>query len=130
MEYVSMKISTILIEADQSQQITGAYTSQWDQDTRKAKGYCAIGKIACATDSISMYGHLPSEQWLFTKLKIPKKFKEMKINCTICEENLRDLGSDDIYIWEGVLPSYIVHLNDDHGQTFLEIGKYLESIGL
>ena len=127
------KISQILIDADQSLQIKEAYTKDWNEDTKIAKGYCAIGMIACTTKTIGQYGYVGSEYMMFEKLKIPKKFRHMDIICKLCEkveekDAKRSYCKNNVY--GGRLPSYIIHLNDDHGKTFKYIGKYLEKLGL
>ncbi len=130
---MKVKMSQILINADQSLQTTGSYTRHWDEETKTAKQYCAIGMIACTTKTIGQYGYVGSEYMMFEKLKIPKKFRNMWITCKLCEKvKLKDarrgFSQENNYV--GKLPSYIIHLNDDHEWTFLQIGEYLKELGL
>ena len=129
---MKVKMSQILMEADQSQQVKHAFTVDWDAKTEKAKGYCAVGKIACETKNIDG-GYVGSEMILFERLKIPKKFRHMDIICKLCARVKKPelaLGYHRNNPWGGKLPSYIIHMNDDHDKTFKYIGRYLKKLGL
>ncbi len=126
-----MKISTILIEADQSQQTYDRYLAGWDSESMKADMYCAVGKLACVSGSVNRFGDIDNERtWLKLKFKIPFFKIDKNIKCMACVEKKPLL--DPVKFKKphvGSLPNTIVHLNDDHRLTYKQIGRYMKRLG-
>jgi len=58
-------MSKILMDADQKLQITGNYLTGWDEKIQKAKGYCALGMLACKTKNVSFSGYVSeTNEWI------------------------------------------------------------------
>jgi len=126
-------MSKILMVADQELQITGAYLRDWDEKTQKAMGYCALGILACQTKNVSVNGLVPeSTEWIGRTFDIHHGGMYNFIKCPACEDGqscLDTCSNDKNSPRTGNIGALIVHMNDDHGMVFKEIGKYLKKMG-
>lgn len=127
-----MKLSQTLLNADQSLQITGKYLEQWNQDTKKAKGYCAVGYLACQSKSVHD-GFIGNEAlWLKSKYELTQKQLDEIIECKACKRGdtvIEGTGCNAKHPFSGALVALIVHLNDAHEYPFKDIGEYLQEEG-
>lgn len=90
----------------------------------EVQDYCAIGAVGCALGFIKKKAKKPKNfdtgQLIiktFTKLGIDVR-RDFVVKCPFCDYKDRYIG------W------VIVHLNDDHQQTFEQIGNFLKGLGL
>lgn len=111
-----MKASEILKAADESKHLQGTYVEGLLESERK---YCALGYLACKKGLVSVM-HGSNESYLNLNFDSPHSIltyygiRETRIpNCPVCGY---------AYLLAGV----IIHLNDNHGWTFKQIGEWLE----
>ena len=124
-------MSQILIDANQELQIIGDYLKDWDIEKKKAKGYCALGMLACQTKNVSIYGYVPeSDEWIRTTFDLGHT--DNFISCLACKDGV-GCGECSEYTKDsprmGNIGAIIVHMNDEHEMEFKKIGKYLKKMG-
>ena len=124
-------MSTVLEEADQSLQIKGNYLRYWTG--KKAEGYCAIGLLACKSDSVSDDGSVQGERtFLHEKYGITKKRLNTVRNCPACVDGVPQANSfyGKTSPKKTHLSAIIIHMNDDHQLTYKQIAKHLRKMKL
>ena len=126
-------MSQILMGADQELQIVGNYIKDWDVEKKKAKGYCAVGILACQTGNVSIDGFVPeTNEWIGATFDISHdEIGDLK-KCPACKDDwscLEGCGYNKTYPREANIGAIIVHMNDEHEMKFKEIGKYLKRMG-
>jgi len=126
-------MSQILMDADQELQIIGDYLKDWDIEKKKAKGYCALGILACQTKNVSVDGFVPeTNEWIEETFDIEHtEMSNFKV-CPACKDDwscMEGCSYNKTYPREANLGAIIVHMNDEHEMKFKEIGEYLEKMG-
>ena len=110
-----LKMSKVLEDADPDLQIQGMYIEEWNNDTRKAEGYCAVGLLSCACDNVEDGNFKENEYTFFHKsYGVSKSMLNKLFDCPECEDS-RHMS----------IISTIIHLNDDHSYTYKNIAKFL-----
>jgi len=132
--YMNKKMSQILMDANQELQITGSYLFDWDQKKQKAKGYCAVGMLACQTKNVNEFGDIENE-YFWVKSAFGLSHDDVRTFDRVCPACIDDWSciegcgyNKDTPKTETVI-SLIVHMNDEHEMTFKEIGEYLKKMG-
>ena len=130
---MTKKMSQILIDANQELQIVGNYLKDWDKEKKKAKGYCALGILACQTENVSVDGYVPETSgWIGETFNISHDdIHDFKI-CPACKDDwscLEYCGCNKESPRKANIGTLIVHMNDEHEMEFKEIGEYLEKMG-
>ncbi len=119
--------------ADQKLQIVGGYIKDWDIDKKKAKGYCALGILACQTENVSIDGYVPeTNEWIGETFDIDQIALHDLKKCPACKDDwhcIEGCSYNKTYPREANIGAMIVHMNDEHEMTFKEIGKYLKRMG-